>query len=386
MSRSAWLSGALLVALIALSLPAAAAAGRPSRTATPDGDARASGPAPLVFHAPGDSVRFRLGEYDRWFPLAAVPSPDTSWLGPGHDLVLVSASDSAVVPCARGPATVRFVRDADTLTAVFVFETRARRDLELYRALLAQYPRFGRGGSGPPLAFERPGAYARDSADLRARFPLDSIAGQGGQLARARRLLHWLHAGIRYDGSKEGPACTTIGDCLQTCFTHGATMNCGGFASCYAAVCRAVGIPARQVVCMPFDTEDPDCHSVTIVYSDSLRRWIYLDATFEAWWTDARGRLLGLEDARALIARGEPVRVNPEANMSGEPREEIEHLAYMGKNLFRFRTWLASGAPLDLVPLGYSAGTAEPRAGWNHGDAAQVTSDAAAFWVRPAGR
>jgi hypothetical protein len=337
-----------------------------------------------VFRTSGDSVLIRFGDAQQWIQLGDIPSPDTTYLSPEHDLILLSRCDSLTIPRAARIAAVRFVRTADTLSEVFLFETRSAVDLQRFAALLERYSRFDHTPLTPPVVFDDDSAYARQIEQLRSSFPLDSIAGAGGDLARMYNLLHWVHSRIRWDGSKENPPATTVAASMEACMEQGVTMNCGGLAASYAAVCRAVGLPARQIVCLPFDRQDPDCHSVVIVYSDSLQRWVYMDPTFEANWTDARGNLLDLQHARALLARGDTVLVNPGANVNGEPRDPMDHLAYMSKNLFRFKAWPDLRTTLYLQPSGYdSTGAVQGQVADEAGRRCFVTDDPDVFWAAP---
>ncbi len=164
---------------------------------------------------------------------------------------------------------------------------------------------------------------------------------------------HWLHTRIRWDGSRRNPRTSSVLETIETCQNGRHTLNCGGLAWVYAALCQAVGLAARAVGCLPFDRHDPDSHGVTIVYSDSLGHWVYMDPSFDAEWTDADGALLDLQVARDRLVAGDTVIVAPDADINGAPRSALEHLAYMSKNLFRFQTSLADGRRLALEPVGY---------------------------------
>ena len=348
----------------------------------------APGPrGPWVFHPSADSVQITFGDSRQWAVLTGLPSPDTTFLSPEHDLVLRSRLDSLFIPRSVGRAPVRFVRLADTLSEVFLFEGRAAHDLVKYRWLLNRYSRFDAGSPTPALDFDDLPERDADARALRARFPLDRIAGRGGDLSRMCNLLHWVHARVRWDGTKENPSAPTLAAGVDSCVRRGRTMNCGGLAETYAAVCRAVGLPARRIVCLPFDPQDPDCHSVVVVWSRPPDRWVYMDPTFEAWWTDASGRALDLQAARALLAAGDTVLLNREANLNGERRDPTEHLCYMSKNLFRFKAWLRSGAEACLDPTGYPrADSAAAPASGATGKTRVVTDNPALFWARGTGR
>jgi hypothetical protein len=373
-----------VLAVSGLAVPSAThpSAAVPSATASSTVPS-AAGSSPPALVTSGDSVLVRFGDYRGWAHLTGVPSPDSTWLSPDHDLFLSTGRDSLVVPRSKGSATVRFVRAADTLAVVFFFQTADFHNLQRYRALLRKYSRFDSSVPDQPLAFDD--SRDAESEELRQLFPLDSIAGPGSDLSRMRRLLVWVHHRFRWDGNKENPRCATVGRMMDSCMTAGLTLNCGGLAASYAAACRSVGIPARQIVCLPFDRADHDCHSVTIVYSDSLRRWVYMDPTFNAWWTDRAGNLLGLEQSRVLLAAGDTVLVNPGADLNGSPRDPLAHLAYMSKNLFCFKTWLADRTPIYLNPAGYDSIAAAP--GPRELDAGSRTTDnPAVFWAGPATR
>jgi len=371
---------AVAALLLALAAPAAAAGSAGTVPGSPQPNPPSASPLHLL-RVPGDSLWIEFGDWRRWIPLTGVPSPDTTYLSPEHDLVLRSATDSLVIPRSPAPATVHLVRTADELIEVFFFETRSARDLREYRSLLGRWSRYGHPRHRTRVAF-------RDSRDadaraLRARFPIDSIAGHGGDLARMRNLLHWVHGRIRWDGSRENPAESTLAKSVEACVTRGQTMNCGGLAETYAAMCRAAGFAARRIVCLPFDPRDPDCHSVVIVYSGSLGRWVYMDPTFEASWTDAKGVPLDLAWARALLGRGDTVLVSPEANCNGERRDATEHLAYMSKNLFRFKSWPDGRRALMLNPSGYEAASDSSEIARG---ALVVTDDPTVFWAPPRDR
>ena len=109
--------------------------------------------------------------------------------------------------------------------------------------------------------------------------------------------------------------------------------------------------------------------------------WVYMDPTFEAWWTDAQGQVLGLQAARELLAAEDTVMLNREANTNGQRREAPDHLAYMSKNVFRFRTWLADGAALELVPCDYD--TSDAGAVHAGGTRRNITRNPAVFWAAP---
>ncbi|MDY0111161.1 MAG: transglutaminase-like domain-containing protein [Candidatus Krumholzibacteria bacterium] len=329
---------------------------------------------------PGDSVFVQVGDHSQWASLVGLVSPDTTFLDIRDDLILASCLDTLVLSPTAGQATVFFARDADTLTAVFRFESATAEHLRRRVARLREYDRFAPGTeSRPPLVFA-PLWDAASLDELRHTVPLDSIVGRGDDLSRMRNLRQWLHEHVRHDGNRANPSEATVAGNLRVSMKRDLTMNCGGLASTYAALCLAAGLQARQIVCHPFDPDDPDCHSVVIVYSESLAQWVYMDPSFNAEWADEQGRPLDLWMARDRLARGEPVIVNADAGRNGEPREGMEHLAYMAKNLFRFQAWIDGRTAVHLTPLGYEETVGGLPTSGPAGTTTNVTHDPLWFW------
>ena len=79
--------------------------------------------------------------------------------------------------------------------------------------------------------------------------------------------------------------------------------------------------------------------------------------------------------------------VNPEANTNGERRDPTDHLAYMSKNLFRFRRWLDPRTTIELYPCGYdSSAVGAVQVSQDGQSRCYVTDDPAVFWARPEAR
>lgn len=116
------------------------------------------------------------------------------------------------------------------------------------------------------------------------------------------------------------------------------------------------------------ETYESDCHVINVVYSDSLRKWVWMDPTFEAWVTDENGLLLGIAEVRERLKKDLPLILNKEANWNYKsPQTKEKYLdAYMAKNLYYVNCYLRSeyNAETDypgkewspyvtLIPQGY---------------------------------
>jgi hypothetical protein len=99
-----------------------------------------------------------------------------------------------------------------------------------------------------------------------------------------------------------------------------------------------MGFASRMVTCLPKDSlgTDSDCHVIDAVYIPSLRKWIWVDPTQDAYIMNEKGELLGIEEVRERIIKGLPVIVNPDANWNHQVTATKEEYLYnyMAKNLY----------------------------------------------------
>jgi len=106
----------------------------------------------------------------------------------------------------------------------------------------------------------------------------------------------------------------------------------------------AMGIKSRFITCMPKELEFDDCHVINMVYSDDLKKWLWIDPTFDAYVMDEKGVLLSIQEVRERLIKGLPLILNPSANWNNEQQQVKEEYLenYMAKNLYRFETPLSS--------------------------------------------
>jgi hypothetical protein len=330
----------LIVILISLLVTVAALAGQ-----------TIAGSTQLVLRCTGDSILVIVGGEQQWIPLSILNSTDTSTTDNYVELILISGNDTLVVQPSDDLVTVHLVRPTDTVQWHLLFGDYCSRSRQKYMDKLKEYPSFGH----TPLPAFNHFSYTSDLPtglpEMRDRFKLDSIAGDDGELSRILNLLRWVHSSIKWDGQKDNPSGTVI-EQMSLCINDGSTMNCGGIAVVFAQVCNAVGIPARAVTCLPYDTADVDCHGTDIVWSDSLGKWLYMDPTFEAYFMDDDSILLSTSDLRSRITNGDSLVLNADANTNGAPKNRDEYICYMSKNLFRFLSG-QDGINVVLNPTGY---------------------------------
>jgi len=218
---------------------------------------------------------------------------------------------------------------------------------------------------------------------VRELFKLDSIAGAGDEISKILNLLHWVHNSYVFDGTKELPPYVGIVELMAKCYNSNYTMYCGAFASVLNDCYLAMGLKSRQVVCLPKDSTDFDCHSINAVYSKTLNKWLWMDATNNAYVMNEKGELLSIAEVRERLLKNKPLILNPDANINRiYSVVKINYLYdYMAKNLYALECFAEGGGECKgnlLLPVEYKG--IIPRTKMNN---PKCTNNPTAFWAKP---
>ena len=229
--------------------------------------------------------------------------------------------------------------------------------------------------------------------ELRTVYQLDDVAGTGDEISRIIELMRWVHNTVRYDGSSTNPSPRHSLNIIEGCKRESRGVNCRMEATVLNEVYLSMGLKSRFVTCLPVEEQVDECHVVTEVFSESLDKWVCMDPSYEAYFTDDRGTLLGLAEIRSRLIAGDPIQVNDGININGRPYGGGAHryTQYMAKNLVRFECLLRSSfcsessderAYVRLNPKQHSLAKRPTR----DGSGIQVifnTSNPDLFWARP---
>ena len=175
-------------------------------------------------------------------------------------------------------------------------------------------------------------------AALRKGFNLDSIAGQGSDVLQILNLMHWIHDLVPHDGMNGNPEVKNAMSMLEVCKKESRGLNCRGLALVLNECYLSLGIKSRVVTCLPKDSlkVDQDCHVINSVYSESLKKWIWVDPTFDAYVMNEKGELLSIEEVRERLISDKTLILNPDANWNNKSTQTKEDYLenYMAKNLY----------------------------------------------------
>jgi hypothetical protein len=238
---------------------------------------------------------------------------------------------------------------------------------------------------------------------LRKAFNLDSIAGKGNESSRVLNLLHWIHNLIPHDGNHENPVVKNALSMIAICKQDNRGLNCRGLATVLNECYLSLGFKSRFVTCMPKDSlgVDFDCHVINMVYLPSLKKWVWVDPTNDAYVMNEQGELLSIEEVRERLVNKRPLILNPDANWNHRESTTKQNYLYnyMAKNLYYLECPVSSEYDTEtitpgktysyvrLLPLDYFKQL--PRKQVRHSNKQQtdhvfyITNNPAAFWQTP---
>jgi len=184
----------------------------------------------------------------------------------------------------------------------------------------------------------------RNLKKIRNELKLDSIAGGGNEISQLLNVMHWIHNSIRHDGVSDNPLQKNALDLIKVCKTEKRGVNCRMLATILNECYLSMGFTSRMITCMPKPLEFDDCHVIDEVYSTQLKKWIWIDPTFNAYVMNENGELLGIREVRNRLINGQTLILNPEANWNRQRSELKAHYLdyYMTKNLYRLETVINS--------------------------------------------
>jgi hypothetical protein len=207
-----------------------------------------------------------------------------------------------------------------------------------YLDILKRAHKYNPSDNRPLPAFSYQQSDNANLTALRKGFNLDSIAGQGSDLLQILNLMHWVHDLVPHDGMNGNPEVKNALSMLDVCKKENRGLNCRGLALVLNECYLSMGIKSRIVTCLPKDSLkiDQDCHVINSVYSESLKKWLWIDPTFEAYVMNEKGEMLSIAEVRERLINGKTLILNPDANWNNQSAQTKEDYleSYMAKNLY----------------------------------------------------
>jgi hypothetical protein len=252
-----------------------------------------------------------------------------------------------------------------------------------YLGILKKARQYNPGDNRTILKFTYDSEKSPELLKLKNEFKLDSIAGSGDEISKIFNLLHWVHNSFKYDGSQALPPNDGVTDLMTKCYRSNYTMHCGALATVLNYCYQAIGLKSRRVVCLPKDSTDFDCHSINVVFSKTLDKWLWIDPTNNAYVMNEKGDLLSIAEVRERLINNKQLILNADANLNRiYSKTKNDYLYYyMAKNLYAFECYVDGGGKSRsnlLLPVEYKG--VIPRSKVNK---PKCTNNPITFWAKP---
>lgn len=169
--------------------------------------------------------------------------------------------------------------------------------------------------------------------NLRMKYRIDKVAGNGSELDKALNLMQWCSENILHNGRTKDVEFIpkTSVDILDYAFQKGREYGvyCRLQAIVFTECCLALGIKSRILHCLPFSPNDFDTHVVSMVYISDMAKWIMLDASNNRYFVNSDKTILSPMEIRSKLAYNDNIECNvPDDN----------YKMYMAKNMFYFKS------------------------------------------------
>ena len=173
---------------------------------------------------------------------------------------------------------------------------------------------------------------------------LEQLEKQENEVTQIIELMKWVNQRIEHDGSNFIKNTETL-NILDYYDKTGNGVNCRAVSIVLNDIYLAFGYKARIVSCLPHEDYDTESHVTNLVYSESLDKWLFMDASFSAYVTNKNGLILDHSEIRDALINEKPLFVKGGLLHNGVPYgggQEVYLKKYMAKNLFRFSSPLES--------------------------------------------
>jgi hypothetical protein len=207
---------------------------------------------------------------------------------------------------------------------------------------------------------------------LHDTYNLDSVAGQGSEIARIINLTKWVYELTGHANNPTFPKEINTFTVIRMARVENKTINCYLKTVVLNEVFLSMGFASRQTHLLPYSHEKDESHFVTSVYSHTQGKWLWMDPDFGFYLTDDQGNILGYPEIRKRLISGDPLIEHDLQTDQGVLSKLWDHFIswveaadyqwYLSKNIFKVRCQQMSmfnqrsnpdKVYFELIPDGY---------------------------------
>lgn len=230
---------------------------------------------------------------------------------------------------------------------------------EVYTGLLKMMETFQKSEAECNIVYETDADYS----ELKSKYALEQVAGEGTDEERSFRVLSWLSDHVKHKGNYDGHIPDEAMKLLDYAFDKETGINCRSLSITLTECLLALGLKTRVVSMHPLSPYDCDNHVVCEVWSKERGKWILLDATYGSG-VFYDGVPLHAGEIRKLLADRKKIVFSETMNYNGEFVDCQEVREYYAKDMFWFRVSEVQGCHagaageerwINFAPVGFDA-------------------------------
>jgi hypothetical protein len=169
-------------------------------------------------------------------------------------------------------------------------------------------------------------------SELRDKYHLDNIAGNGNDFHKLMRITLWLSKTLNLGNAKITHSFHSL-EVLEN-------SKCGFSSNCFIAATvlqecfLAMGYKTRMVRCMPIDLRFNECHCMTIAYVNEFKKFVVFDSAMGGIYIDEKGMPLSINEMRHRIIDEKVIKIR---SLFVTENNNLFY-KYLAKNIIRFQS------------------------------------------------
>lgn len=199
-----------------------------------------------------------------------------------------------------------------------------------YKQLLTKFSRYGKIPSNE-IRFDYDNNDSKKLNELRMKYNLEEIAGEGSEISRILNLFKWVKNNVIHDGAETYNDEKNAIEILKKS-EEGKGVNCRMVATALCEVLLSMGFKSRFITGMPIGFDFKDCHVVNVVYSTELSKWIYLDPSTGFYLMNDNAEYLSYQEFRDSLVNDRDIKICRIVEF--DELSDDEYIRYMTKNSF----------------------------------------------------
>jgi hypothetical protein len=186
------------------------------------------------------------------------------------------------------------------------------------------------------MQFQYSGTQDENLRKLRETYRLDAVAGSGSETDRIVNLMKWVNRLTWHHPNPKLPGPYNAIRLIEISKGWRRGINCWMYATILNEVYLSMGYASRLVHLLPHSKENKESHFVVSVYSNDLRKWVYMDPDMNGYFTDETGNFLGIPEIRHRLIAGQSLLPNRDVKGFTMVLGKGSYPWYLSKNVFRY--------------------------------------------------